>query len=383
MARLKIPGFVPDLPEEVRVSYVLVQFERLQSQVPLLYLAMLLIISSSMIGANPGVSPVVRIGLPLLMMVICVVRMLTWIRRRSHMPNVAMAARMLARTQVVAGVLGILCSVWCVLSWSTAPTETANYFPLFMAMGSLATAFCLSSMPAAAMFHMLVGLAPITVAMLFSHNQMAFAGAVSIGTTAALFVGLLLQQHEKFVELLVLQHRMRLLADTDPLTGLVNRRALSERFSQSISQSTAEQGPTLLLIDLDGFKPINDRHGHSSGDAVLREVAQRMRRVAGEDAEVARVGGDEFAVLVHHDATRAPALIAHALLASLVQPFRIGELRLHVGASLGMAHWPVDGASLEELFDAADRELYADKAEAAKLARGAPRYRPVQPVRKA
>ena len=372
---LKNPGFAPDLPAEIRDSYLLVQVERLQAHVPLLYLAMLLIISSSMIGANPALSIFIRIGLPLVVMAICVGRLALWMHRRAPVTDPAVAARQIARTQIVAAILGPLCSLWCLISWSTAPVETAVYFPLFMAMGSLATAFCLSSMPAAAMFHMAVGLAPIVIAMLLTGDHMAVAGAISIATTATFFVGLLRQQHDKFVELLVLQHRMRVLAETDPLTGLVNRRALSDRFDTCVVEAGSGQGPTLLLIDLDGFKPINDQHGHAAGDEVLREVAVRLSAMAGGDADVARVGGDEFAVLVHPDAVRPPALIAHALLTALVKPIVVGQLRLRIGASLGMAHWPGNGETLEALFDAADRELYADKADAAKIARAQPRQR--------
>ena len=141
----------------------------------------------------------------------------------------------------------------------------------------------------------------------------------------------------------------------DGLTGLANRALLRER----VAERTAQGGSfALLLLDLDRFKQVNDGHGHAAGDALLREVADRMRRVVGPDGTVARLGGDEFGVLV--DA--AGALQTAARLAEAIAvPIDLGSVVLHTAASVGLAVAPEDGGDLEELLERADREMYRAK----------------------
>jgi diguanylate cyclase (GGDEF)-like protein len=140
----------------------------------------------------------------------------------------------------------------------------------------------------------------------------------------------------------------------DPLTGLLNRAGLERGFA-------GWRGDTLLYIDLNRFKQINDIHGHAAGDALLREYGRRLQAIAGAAAIVARVGGDEFVVLsdriMADDADRWRDTIA----AVLGQPFPWREATLRSGGSIGMARGG-DGRSLETLMAAADDELYRLKA---------------------
>jgi len=136
----------------------------------------------------------------------------------------------------------------------------------------------------------------------------------------------------------------------DPLTGLLNRTGLERGFANW-------RGDTLLYIDLNGFKQINDVHGHAAGDALLREAGRRLQAIASTAGIVARVGGDEFVVLsdriMADDADRWRDTIA----AVLGQPFPWGDASLLSGGSIGMARGG-DGKSLETLMAMADEELY-------------------------
>jgi diguanylate cyclase (GGDEF)-like protein len=150
---------------------------------------------------------------------------------------------------------------------------------------------------------------------------------------------------------------LRRRATHDPLTGLANRALLLER----IAASTGEV--TLLYLDLDGFKPINDRLGHAAGDEVLRIVARRLEHcVRAEQDTVARLGGDEFAVLVGDRAEDVTARVRTAFR----DPFIVAGEPLRVGASLGLATGPPDA---ESLLAAADRAMYAVKRDTARPAR--------------
>lgn len=149
------------------------------------------------------------------------------------------------------------------------------------------------------------------------------------------------------------------LAHTDYLTGLTNRFKLREFLAKLIE---ARQPLALLAIDLDRFKTINDQHGHSTGDEVLKLVGQRLQQEIGEQAMVARLGGDEFAVVLSatDNFERAQA-VARRLVTILQEPFALDNRRLTMGGSVGLAISQGDASSIDELMVQADIALYAAK----------------------
>lgn len=158
---------------------------------------------------------------------------------------------------------------------------------------------------------------------------------------------------------LELQHA----AFQDPLTELPNRRYLVERCEAALAHAKRHnESVALLLIDLDHFKPINDRFGHDAGDLMLQTIAQRLREhVRGGDA-VARLGGDEFAVLISgSDAQCYAQEIAERLLAELAQPVLYGAERLSVTISIGAALYPQHACNFSSLYKASDEMLYKVK----------------------
>jgi diguanylate cyclase len=154
-------------------------------------------------------------------------------------------------------------------------------------------------------------------------------------------------------------------ASYDSLTGLPNRRLFLDRLEHALAKSRRNVSPlTLLFIDLDHFKSINDRLGHAAGDLVLRVVAERMQTVVREVDTVARLGGDEFIVLL--DALEdylAITQIAAKLLTVLAEPVTVGAELLPLGASIGISSYPRDGNAATEIIAAADRAMYQAKNE--------------------
>jgi diguanylate cyclase len=138
----------------------------------------------------------------------------------------------------------------------------------------------------------------------------------------------------------------RRLARTDDLTGLANRRALLARLTEAL---TTGRPFVLLLIDLDGFKAVNDTYGHHTGDLVLQEVAGRLTQATGETGLVARLGGDEFAVLTHQ--TRA----------ALTDPVAVGPYRIRVSASTGVTTQEPGDVLPTDLLARADAAMYRAK----------------------
>lgn len=355
--------FWPDVPEEVRGDYLREQYAHLARQVPLLYLTLILIVFAAMVGVNGNLHPLIRIGVPVTVVLLSIGRMLVWLQRPDTIACPQQARRMLLGTKVISGAVGAVCSLWCVNNWANATPGTEMYFPLFMVMGAFATISCLSMSRSAVFINILTTLMPITLALLLSGDGLSIAAGASIATTAAFLMGLLRRKHERTVELLLLQHRMRELAETDPLTGLLNRRALQDRMESAIRASTDHDGPVLILLDLDGFKPVNDRHGHGAGDEVLIEVAARLLGSIDDEACACRLGGDEFAVLLPPGSKPRADVLATQVLAAFARPFVVDGQALHVGASLGMARWDEDGETIAELFAAADKALYLAKSE--------------------
>jgi diguanylate cyclase len=153
------------------------------------------------------------------------------------------------------------------------------------------------------------------------------------------------------------------LASQDTLTGLVSRRLFEDRLDHAIALAKRlGQNLSLLNIDLDEFKEINDRLGHDTGDAVLKEVALRMQTAARDSDTVARVGGDEFAVLMETGSHRTGAgVLATRIIDSISRPIFVGEHECHVGASIGVAILPPQTVAKEALMKAADEAMYEAK----------------------
>ncbi|WP_043647285.1 diguanylate cyclase domain-containing protein, partial [Caenispirillum salinarum] len=152
-------------------------------------------------------------------------------------------------------------------------------------------------------------------------------------------------------------------ASHDALTGLPNRALMVDRLEQALGvHARTGGGLSVLFIDLDGFKPVNDTHGHLAGDLLLQGVAERLRGCVRDSDTVARQGGDEFVVL-SHDATdpESAATIADKILQALRPSFDVGAASVRVGASIGIAQAPRDGTTVEDILHAADGAMYEAK----------------------
>lgn len=154
------------------------------------------------------------------------------------------------------------------------------------------------------------------------------------------------------------------LARHDVLTGLYNRRAFQERLEHTLVRSLRSGGRfALLFIDVDNFKGINDRFGHEAGDAALRIVALRLSTATRKADTVARMGGDEFVVLLENPSQREDIVnIAEKLLESVRAPILFEGHAMQVGFSIGISQYPDDGDSAAQLLSRADQAMYETKA---------------------
>ena len=153
------------------------------------------------------------------------------------------------------------------------------------------------------------------------------------------------------------------LAEYDSLTGLANRHRMTRRLESTLSAyKAAKRSCTLMMLDLDKFKQVNDMMGHPAGDEVLRQVAQRLQRVIGDRGEIGRLGGDEFQVILPDLDDRGKlGELAAKVIQIVSQPYPVEDGRAIIGTSIGLAIAPYDGVEREEIVRAADLALYAAK----------------------
>lgn len=352
---------IPPIPESIRDEFAILSASRLQEQSRALFLAMFLTIPFVLYASSAGAEPWIRYGMPLAMASCSLIGFISLIKDRNASGSPDLARKFIAEATFFSASICVLVSIWCVLSFAHAPADMRLFYPFTLAMGSLTTIYTLATIRLAAILNIIIGIVPITIILVLSGDPVGWSAAASLIMVTTFLYRLITQQNEQSIRLLVLQHEMRELAHTDPLTGLFNRRVLAEHLERQIAQKDQQRAFTVALIDLDAFKPINDQFGHAVGDQLLVEVANRLRNACGNNGIVARIGGDEFAILLSPDSAISISACADHMLAALVPPCIIQGHVIRVQASVGTASWPRDGMTAKSLLEAADKQLYAVK----------------------
>ncbi|GAB4298620.1 MAG: GGDEF domain-containing protein [Methylophaga sp.] len=152
------------------------------------------------------------------------------------------------------------------------------------------------------------------------------------------------------------------LAMFDPLTGLPNRRLFQDRFQQMLARAKRNQEHfAVIYLDLDKFKQVNDHFGHEAGDRVLRQTAERLNACLRDTDTVARMGGDEFVMILDEVGATEVQEVVEKLLAVLSPPYRLDDKQCHLSVSIGVACFPEDGETQMALLQEADNNMYRTK----------------------
>ncbi|MGF6572568.1 cyclic di-GMP phosphodiesterase Gmr [Paraburkholderia sp. GAS333] len=159
------------------------------------------------------------------------------------------------------------------------------------------------------------------------------------------------------------QERLTELANTDALTGLINRNAIQNRIRTAIEHAAPDEAVGVLFLDLDNFKKVNDHYGHVFGDHLIRDVSDTIRACLKEGDMLARLGGDEFIVLAAKGTAHGLEATAQRILDRMRTPFAVGLVEVYTGCSIGIARYPEHGDSLEALIRSADTAMYVAKDE--------------------
>jgi diguanylate cyclase (GGDEF)-like protein len=352
------------------------QFRTLSKQIPVMYGSLL--VNSCFLGfaTYPTAPAWLSIGVPAILAVVVALRIAMWLRRRHMTPDVHQIRRFLQVTLVAGSLLAFFFGAWGQLLFTDASLIQRSCIGLFIFINCVSVCYSLQCLPWAGQLVLLLGGVPMAFRLLLTGEWLLIGLGVNIlfisfvvlkilGTNYDAFTGVLSSRSQVIAErerALEAEERAHSLAYQDSLTGLPNRNALRDRLDQLPTRPGKAGGIALLIVDLDRFKPINDVHGHLAGDELLREVANRLCALT-PGGTVFRLGGDEFALLVDisEEDREGHRRLARTLVEGMSDPFCIGDLVHHIGASIGISTYPSDACDRETLMRRADIALYRAK----------------------
>jgi diguanylate cyclase (GGDEF)-like protein len=224
-----------------------------------------------------------------------------------------------------------------------------------------------AALPRPAVATMLLSVAPPMIALAVRGGPNVLA-AIALGFSAISIATFTAQNRESLLASVTAGELLRRQAQTDHLTGLANRAELLTRMAEAcrglpaVADANDNGCFAVLFVDLDGFKAVNDNHGHGAGDEILQQVAHRLQQVVGPEEVVARIGGDEFVVLLHDADALTASGVADEIIATISSDHHIsGGRTLRVGCSVGVCMAPEQGRTPEVLLANADSALYFAK----------------------
>jgi diguanylate cyclase (GGDEF)-like protein len=358
----------------------LAQLRALSKQIPLLYF--LIVINTAFVAfTHFKYAPVLlTVYLPAAYSAICIARLIGWWKMRHAKPNPAQVVSRLRSTVFLSGLLGLLLAAWGISLFPYGGAEEKAHVTFFMAITTFACVVCLTHLRAAAITLTVVAVIPFTVyfSTLGSFVMTAIAANMVLVAGALLYTvfihygGFTIMVDQKVNLEKIHRETMRLsdenhkIANVDSLTGMPNRRRFFSELERSIIEAYHNQTALAIgLIDLDGFKAVNDLYGHSVGDALLVEASKRMHTRQHWPVFFARLGGDEFGFILEckeHSATATK--FGRELCEVLRSQYNLGDLTADVSASCGIAMFPDNSKAAATLLEYADYALYQAKSEA-------------------
>lgn len=289
-------------------------------------------------------------------------RLIMWRRTKPAELTDAAVRRTLRNASIaVAAGMGLASSL-CVYTYLAHVFKEPAIIPVSLAYGTFCVAHSLAPMRKAAVWAIVLGIVPNALIMSASTDFMSVVLSLSAMTVAMLLTRFIFDQYQQMVAGLELEQQVIDMANTDALTGLLNRRGFEAELDAMLADLPEGTRLTVGIVDLDGFKQINDRMGHFAGDDYLARVAGRVAAGLPLPGRAGRLGGDEFIfVLKGPGGLRDVETGIETLLAQICRPIVIGSSEVPVSVSIGYAHFPDDAANAEALLVAADVALYAAK----------------------
>ncbi|WP_326522805.1 diguanylate cyclase domain-containing protein [Sphingomonas sp.] len=353
------------MPAPVADDLAIAQFARMRDRLPSLFVVLAMVGVCAMLLTPHDASSIARYGLPILLTVGSGLRYVHWTRQRHRAIDAGESRREMKRLLWMGPLLVGIGGAWAVDNLIVATPEERPLTIVLIVLSALAAAHSLATYPLAAVLALATGLAPVSLAVAATGNHALVTIMVTAWTVAALTARLAIGELRDLSANLVLRARLNDLANTDSLTGLANRRAFDAALTTAIAGGGGSTA--LAMIDLDGFKPVNDRFGHAAGDSLLQQVGHRLRTAAPPGALAARLGGDEFALLMADTDQVTIEALADDLRAALTRPYIVEGSRVRVGASIGTAIGAARAVDPDALYALADAACYREKTSARRI----------------
>lgn len=360
------------------------QVKALSRQIPVLY-GLLLANAVALAYTHYGTAPDwLTIYAVVVLGAFCIVRGYAWRRAGLDVRDIHVCIGHLRRIRVMAVMISVLFTAWAIAMFGYGDPYQQGHVAYFISITVVGCIFCLVNFPPAALLVVMIVLGTFVIFFGLSGNEVYVAIAVNMALVSVIIVQIITSYYAAFSGLvnsridLERQHKTTLelsaqneaLAFLDPLTGLANRRAFFAYLEDAVATASAQMAPlagqldrfAVAMIDLDGFKPVNDVYGHPIGDELLIQAGERLRQILSEDALLARLGGDEFGIILgeYDDATDLIAL-GKQVCQELNRPYALSSVNVQLSASLGFATYPAVARTSNALFERADFALYHAK----------------------
>ena len=367
---------------KLREALVREQHRMLQRVMPTLYLTMIATLSIFLTAFDNSAPEWFNIYVSAPVLIFMIARGLYWYNSYLKGPelNTRRVQRDLRSVSIIAPLLALCYSSITIASLPTYNPDESTIIVVVVWCVALVTSFSISTLPITSIMVVLFATLPISL-------KFAILGNVGLAPLMAVFITLSLLviytnnvTYRTFVQTIVGQWKLEKknaiiskerefatrIAYTDTLTGLPNRRSFYDKLDAKIQQfELGNSKPfTVAIIDLDGFKPINDVHGHSVGDSVLIEVGERLKNAMCDCGTVARLGGDEFSILANDiDCEEDVILLGNHLVDALRPVFIVQQVNAHLSGSCGFCIVDQKGARSSSVLERADLALYKAKSE--------------------
>ncbi|MFM0591778.1 putative bifunctional diguanylate cyclase/phosphodiesterase [Paraburkholderia dilworthii] len=354
------------------------QLQAFGRQIPLLYF-ILLVNTMAVAITHVNCAPAwLSIYAPIALCALCVIRCVRWWRARHRVLTHDKAVPELRKLIWLSSIFGIAFSTWSLLLFPYGTAYQQAHVAFYIATTVLGGVFCLMHLRAAALLVLSIVILSFATFMVFTGSPVFIAMAIDmtlVGIALAFIVELYYRTFTGVVhaqsELLASQQKTQRLSDDnfrlasiDSLTDLPNRRSFfaSLRALSEQALGSGGSGFNVGLIDLDGFKQVNDIYGHASGDLVLQEVGVRLLALAEPGIFFARLGGDEFGVLAQHKQSNETLVeLGQRICDTLSQPYRVAGNVAELSGTIGWAAFPEAGTTVAQVFERADAALYVGK----------------------
>ena len=373
IARLREPLSVAEGDPELVRS----QVQAFGRQIPLLYFILIVNTMAVTVTHLRSAPAWMTMYVPGVLCALCIVRCVRWWRGRNRVLTHDKAVPELRKLIWMAGIFGIAFTAWSLmlLPYGT-PYEQAQV-AFYMATTVVGCVFCLMHLRVAALLLLSIVILSFATFLVFTGSPVFIAMAVDmslVGLALAFIIELYYRSFAGVVhtqrDLQASQEKTQRLSDEnfrlasiDSLTDLPNRRSFFASLRALSEQALATDGAfNVGLIDLDGFKQVNDIYGHASGDLVLQEVGARLLALAEPGIFFARLGGDEFGVLAQDRQSKDALLeLGQRICDSLSQPYRVGGNIAELSGTIGWAAFPDAGKTVTQVFERADAAMYVGK----------------------